>query len=297
MLPRLHLSPKSRVFGPKTARSPLYPLLPARQNAGPPAAPYGPTPGRASAARACRARRSLGCPPPASWGCRRSAASSRPGPEELRAARGAGCGARRRATQAAAAALPPTGGPGVAAWGRPAGGRGGSGWTPGTTWLIALLLRSSWARVSRRRHRRHRRLRPPRRPTNHRGGLARPRLREAPLRSAGGGGTANSAGAPLPGWSRPRPLGDFAGNLGSPRFAFRRRPPRGVSRRLRSFVPRECEQHPRPPDRGPAVAPDPSLSLSAPGAWSTPIHPCPPHLLLGVEPLDSCLSPSFDELC
>ena len=30
-LPRLHLFPKSRVFGPKTARSPLYPLRPAAQ--------------------------------------------------------------------------------------------------------------------------------------------------------------------------------------------------------------------------------------------------------------------------
>ena len=132
-----------------------------RPSAGPPAALSAPSPSRASAAQACRARRSSGCPPPASWGCHRSAASSRPGPggplgsastgvsaartpagrplpppgpprplrppmperaAHLRAARGAGCGARRRATRAAAAALPTTAGPGL--WGNGHGGVG-----------------------------------------------------------------------------------------------------------------------------------------------------------------------------
>ena len=81
---RLHRkSRRERVRGTARIAHPTAPrpaLDSPRPSAGPPAVPFGPSPGRVSAARECRARRSSGCPPPASWGCRRSAASSGPGP-------------------------------------------------------------------------------------------------------------------------------------------------------------------------------------------------------------------------
>lgn len=123
-LPRLHLFPKSRVFGPKTAFATVSSAAGCTGKAdgsgfrGPPASRTPPRPdrpwthpvrvqvhlqslsGRAqvgslpqgSAARTM----SSGCPPPASWGCRRSAASSGPSrgtagdPASTRVSRGGG---------------------------------------------------------------------------------------------------------------------------------------------------------------------------------------------------------------